>query len=196
MALVLLLIVLLIAILTSKLKTRKQYEINKVMRLFPHWAKYIGVVISLFSLTINWIYSKSPTVISSFWEFGLTIGLLIICLSKEKVEDEMTMSIRLNSVFISFFGGIMAHIIFVLIERLYGNINPYNSLYVTNYILFLYIFYFHMKRKSIHEWKTQLESKEPFWISPRMIWPKRLVFRDKQLTPLRTTSMFHLQFWP
>lgn len=151
MALALLLIVLLIAILTSKLKTRKQYEINKVMRLFPHWAKYIGVVISLFSLTINWIYSKSPTVISSFWEFGLTIGLLIICLSKEKVEDEMTMSIRLNSVFISFFGGIMAHIIFVLIERLYGNINPYNSLYVTNYILFLYIFYFHMKRKSIHE---------------------------------------------
>lgn len=150
MTLALLLIVLLIAVLTSKFKTRKQYEISKVMRLFPHWAKYIGTVISLFSLIINWIYSKHPTAISSFWEFGLTIGLLIICLSKEKVEDEMTMSLRLNSAFAAFIGGIFFHVTIVLIERLYGNENPYNSIYVTNSILFVYVFYFHVKRKSIH----------------------------------------------
>lgn len=150
-ALAILLVILVIATLTSKFKTRKQYEINKVIRLLPHWARYIGLTITLFSLIINWIYSKHPTAISSFWEFGLTIGLLIICLSKEKIEDEMTMSLRLNSAFSAFIGGIFFHITIVLIEKLYGNENPYNSIYVTNSILFVYVFYFHVKRKSIHE---------------------------------------------
>ena len=150
-ALALLFVILLIATLTSKFKTRKQYEIARIVRMLPHWMKFLGIAISALSFALNLIDLENLSVIKSFWQIGLAIGFLIICLSKERQEDEMTMSIRLNSVFISFFGGIMAHIIFVLIERLYGNINPYNSLYVTNYILFLYIFYFHMKRKSIHE---------------------------------------------
>lgn len=150
-ALALLFVILLIATLTSKFKTRKQYEISKIVRMLPHWMKYLGIVISALSLVLNFINLENLSAIKSFWQICLAIGFLIICLSKERQEDEMTMSLRLNSVFISFIAGIMVHIIFVLIERLYGNVNPYNSLYATNYILFLYIFYFHMKRKSIHE---------------------------------------------
>ncbi len=64
----------------------------------------------------------------------------------------MTMSLRLNSVFISFFAGIMTHIFFVLIDLLYGgNINSFNSLYATNFILFLYVIIFHLTKKTMHE---------------------------------------------
>lgn len=151
-ALALLLVILLIAILTSKFKTRKQYEISKIMRLFPHWMKYIGTAIFVISTVFHWINElREQSAISSFWHFGITIGLLVVCLSKEKIEDEMTMYIRLNAVFLSFFGGIMAHMIIILIEKLYGSTTSYNSLYVTTYILILYIIYFYFKKNSVHE---------------------------------------------
>lgn len=151
-ALSLLFVIILIATLTSKFKTGKHYEISKIMRLFPHWMKYFGAAFFLISTALHWIYELGEqSAISSFGHFGLTIGLLIICLSKEKTEDEMTMSIRLNAVFLSFFGGIMAHMAIILIEKLYGSTKSYNSLDVTTYILILYLIYFYFKKNSIHE---------------------------------------------
>lgn len=150
---IIMLVIIVIALLISRVKSSKQYEIKKKIRLFPFWVKYLGVAISILSIIIHWSnISDERTVISSFWQFGFAIGLLIIGLSKEKHEDEMTMSLRLNSVFISFFAGIMTHIFFVLIDLLYGgNINSFNSLYATNFILFLYVIIFHLTKKTMHE---------------------------------------------
>lgn len=142
-------VIIIIALSTSKFKSNKQYEIKKKIRLFPFWVKYIGIVISIFSVIIHWSnLTDEPTSLSTFWQFGFAIGLIILGLSKEKNEDEMTMSIRLNSVFISFFGGIIAHLFYVLLELLFGgNINSFNSLYATNYILLLYVIIFHLTKK-------------------------------------------------
>lgn len=146
-------VVILIAILISRFKTSKQFEIKRKIRLFPYWVKYLGIVISILSIIIHWSnLAEKSTVLSSFWQFGFAIGLLIIGLSKERNEDEMTMSIRLNSVFISFFTGIIVHIFFVLLELLYGgSVNSFNSLYATNFILFLYVINFHLTKKTMHK---------------------------------------------
>ena len=137
-------------LLISKFKPSKQHEINRKIKLLPFWMKYLGIVISISSIIIHWnnLTDKS-TIINSFWQFGLIIGLLLICLSKEKNEDEMIMSLRLDSVFLSFFGGIIAHILFILIDLLYGgNTNSYSSLYITGYILIVYLAnFYHAKRK-------------------------------------------------
>lgn len=149
--LAILFILVLIVLLSSKFKTRKQYEVSKVFRLFPFWIKYLGIVLSISSVLFHWItISDEPTELHSFWEFGLVIGLILICLSKERNEDEMTMSIRLNAIFISFFSGILAHLLLVLLEILYGgNVNSFNSLYVTNYMLIMYVIIFHLSKKRL-----------------------------------------------
>lgn len=149
--LAILFILVLIVLLSSKFKTRKQYEVSKVFRLFPFWIKYLGIVLSISSVLFHWItISDEPTVLNSFWEFGLIIGLILICLSKERNEDEMTMSIRLNAVFTAFFSGILAHLFIVLIEILDGgNVNSFNSLYVTNYMLIMYVIIFHLSKKRL-----------------------------------------------
>ncbi len=140
--------IVLIVFLTSKFKSSKQYEVSKTIRLFPFWIKYLGIGISILSILFHWSnLSDEPSVLGSFWQFGLLVGLLIICLSKERNEDEMTMSIRLNSIFISFFTGIVAHAFIVLLEILDGgDVNSFNSLYVTNYVLIIYLIIFHLTK--------------------------------------------------
>ena len=144
-------IIVLIASISMRFKTRKQYEVSKVFRLFPFWIKYLGIVLSIASILFHWkTLSDEPTILHSFWEFGLVIGLILICLSNERNEDEMTMSIRLNAIFISFFTGILAHLFIVLIEILDGgNVNSYNSLFVTIYMLIMYVIIFHITKKRL-----------------------------------------------
>ena len=111
------------------------------MSSFLHFVNFIGILLAICSITINWSNDFGlETNIRAFWQFGFAIGLLLICLSKEKTEHEMFMQIRLNSVFISFFGGIIAHIIFILLDKLAGgDFNSFNSLYLTN---FIYVYHF------------------------------------------------------
>ncbi len=141
--------IVLIVSLTSKFKSSKQYEVSKTMKLLPFWVKYLGVLIIVLSILFHYInLSDQATVLGSLWQFGFGIGLIIIGLSKEKIEDEMTMSIRLNSVFISFFYGVILHIILVLLEILDGgDVNSYSSLYFANNILLMYVFIFHVTKK-------------------------------------------------
>lgn len=147
-ALAIMLTITLIAVLTSRFKTKTQYEVSKIYRLFPFWIKYIGLVISILSILFHWSnLSDEPSVLASFWQFGLLVGFILICLSKERNEDEMTMSIRLNSIFSAFFMGIVAHAILLLLEILDGgDVDSFDSLYVPNFILLIYIVIFHLSK--------------------------------------------------
>lgn len=151
----LMLAIIVIALFTSKFNSNKQYEIKKQIRLFPFWVKYLGMLITISSIVFYWcnlnLFDEQSTT-DFFWPFGIAIGLLTISISKEKNEDEMTMSLRLNSVFFSFFVGIMSHLMFVLLELLAGgNIDHFNSLYATNFILFAYVIYFHWTKRRTHK---------------------------------------------
>ncbi|MDX9930236.1 MAG: hypothetical protein RBS37_10335 [Bacteroidales bacterium] len=150
----LLIVIALIALLTFRFRTGKQYEIRKLVRLFPFWVKYLGFAIAVISIAIHWRNLSDDTVLSSFWQFGFTIGLLVIGLSKERNEDEMMMSLRLNSVFMAFFAGIMAHLIFSLMELIQeGNLDSLDPLYTntTGYILLVYIIGFHIAKMTVNK---------------------------------------------
>ncbi len=143
--------VIVLILLTSRFNSGNQYEIKRKLKLLPYWAKYIGLLISVPSIFIHWfkIWDELPG-FDSLWGIGLTIGLLIIGLSNERDEDEMTMSIRLNAAFKAFFGGVIIHIIFVLIELLVGgSVESYTSLYATNFILIFYVVEFRRARKKM-----------------------------------------------
>ena len=143
--------IILLAILINKPKSGKQYEISKKIRLLPFWIKYIGFGISIASIIMYWNTNES-TVIHSLWQFGIAFGLIIVSLSKERNEDEMTMSIRLNSIFLAFFVGVLAHFIFLLLGILQGgDFDSANSLYGTTYILLMYVFYFHITKRRMRK---------------------------------------------
>jgi hypothetical protein len=103
------------------------------------------------SIALNWTTLVEQQIgADSIWHFSTSIGLLIIGFSKEKEEDEMTMSLRLNAAFTSFLGGIIAHMVIVLINYLMGdNLEQFTSVYATNYILIMYVLYFHYKSRRI-----------------------------------------------
>lgn len=147
----LLLTFILIALLLNKKDFKNSLDFKTKIRLFPFWVKFIGIAIATLSVTIHWInmYSRELS-LALFWQFGLVIGLLLISLSKEKTEDEMLIQARLNSVFISFFGGIIAHVIFVLIDLLMGGtIDSFNSLYLTSFILMMYLINFQISKRKL-----------------------------------------------
>ena len=146
----LILLFILIAILINK-KDSNSLDFKTKIRLLPFWVKIIGVLAATLSLSIHWINDFGNNILfENFWQFGFIIGLLLISLSKEKTEDEMLIQARLNSVFISFFGGIIAHIIFVLIDLLYGStIDSFNSLYLISYILIMYLIIFQVSKRKL-----------------------------------------------
>lgn len=147
----LLLTFILIALLLNKKDFKNSLDFKTKIRLFPFWVKFIGIAIATLSITIHWInmYSRE-LLLAPFWQFGLAIGLLLVSLSKEKTEDEMLIQARLNSVFISFFGGIIAHVIYVLIDLLMGGtIDSFNSLYLTSFILMMYLINFQISKRKL-----------------------------------------------
>ena len=139
LTLIFLLAFILIALIINKRSNKKNLYLTLKVRLMPYWIKFFGLLIASLSIILNWLNEfKNIQLLEPFWHFGLIIGLLLICLSKEKTEDEMLVQLRLNSVFISFFGGIIAHVIFLLIDLLFGSsVDSFNSLYVISFILML-----------------------------------------------------------
>ncbi|MCW3786993.1 hypothetical protein [Plebeiibacterium sediminum] len=148
-ALSLMIVIIALVLLTSKFNMEKQYEIKKNTRLLPYWAKYLGFIIFIVSLITHLVsFSNDLQTLKPFWQITSAIGCIIIGLSREKNEDEMTMALRLNSVFKAFFGGIIFHLFMLSLEKLIGgDLNSYNSLYVTNFILVTYVINFHIAKK-------------------------------------------------
>ncbi len=148
-ALSLMVIIIALVLLTSKFNLEKQFEIKKNTRLLPYWAKYLGFTIFIASLLTQLISIPNDLqTLKPFWQITYAIGCIIIGLSREKNEDEMTMALRLNSVFKAFFGGIIFHLFMLSLEILCGgDLNSFNSLYVTNFILTIYLANFHVAQK-------------------------------------------------
>ena len=147
----LLIIFVFIAISINKKDSKNSLDFKTKIRLLPFWVKVVGVLIAAISLTIHWINDFGNNILfNNYWQFGFIVGLLLISLSKEKTEDEMLIQTRLNSVFISFFGGIIAHIIFVLIDLLFGSsIDSFNSLYLISFILIMYLLNFYISKRKL-----------------------------------------------
>lgn len=93
--------------------------------LFPHVFRRIGWIILVPTLLLGVIllsdilniYGIMETVIADTAIIGIAIGSLFICCSRERIEDEMTSTIRVNSLLTSFY----TYIVFLIICTLAVN---------------------------------------------------------------------------
>ncbi len=83
---------------------------NKIITwLFPNYFKKIGLLISIVAavLFINYVFNNAILETSDYNVFNrvlMAIGLLLIAISKEKIEDERIQILRLQSFFVSLVG--------------------------------------------------------------------------------------------
>ncbi len=106
-----------IGILYLAIKPKKDIRmlaIEDKIKLLPHWFKLIGIGVAVLSLIVNFSLDIWEVSIERYYTIlTLILGLLLVALSSEKVEDEMSKQIRTNSIFYAFFAGILSHFVLV-----------------------------------------------------------------------------------
>ena len=95
------------------------------LRLLPNHFKKIGVgilvlTVLFFSLRLFNVLSFDKTLLLTISTRGILISLLIVAMSEEKIEDELTAYIRLDSLGASFIAVVVIVIITPLTAMLFG----------------------------------------------------------------------------
>lgn len=131
------------------MKKKKQ---KQPLHLLPFYFRNIGLGLLgllLFSLLLNisvWKDLEWKTEYRTFFEIVLLVALLIITISKGRIEDERTIIIRLQAYAATLIMGVVSFIIGKVLSFGSGN-----SISAFNLILNMFIFYFFifwwMKRK-------------------------------------------------
>lgn len=97
----------------------KIYQISKFK--LPNYFKRIGLLLVFLSFTgllFNGSSMKSETV-RIFGRYGMLIGMLLVSISKEKIEDEMVAKLRAQSYTIAFIVGVIYALIQPIINYLF-----------------------------------------------------------------------------
>jgi hypothetical protein len=129
---------------------------NQELRLFPNYYKKIAICVALctIGLCITLFCIKSFTsynlVIMETTKHITILSLLGIAFSKDKIEDELVMHIRLRSLVLAFYSGVLFSISFPITSYFLNGV--YNStVEAYTVLIFMFIFYFlmfyYLKRK-------------------------------------------------
>ena len=102
----------------------KNCEINRLQKLIkfklPHRFMTIGIAIALLSIVMIFVRAFAmegeTEWLKQLLQKTLLVGMLIMSLSKDKVEDEMTISLRAQSYAIAFVTGVMYALIMPYVE--------------------------------------------------------------------------------
>lgn len=78
-------------------KERSEKSTFKSLKLFPRWMKFVGLAWFILSLILPIIFGFYVDGKNFIGVQSANLGLLLICLSRDKHEDEMTDLIRLKS---------------------------------------------------------------------------------------------------
>lgn len=121
----------------------------QVLRLLPNYFKKIGFILFLGSLifiisTINSLatYPKNIDFIRLI-SFDITIlSMLIMAMSKEKIEDELTQFVRLRSFAAAFIIGVVTFIIKPFTNYIFRDNYDYIDMEGGELISFMFIVYF------------------------------------------------------
>ena len=143
-----------IGILFYTIKPKKDIRmlaIEDKIKLLPHRFKFIGIGIAILSLLVNFSLD--------IWEINferehtlliLILGLLLVALSSEKTEDEMSRQIRTNSIFYVFFAGILFHFATAFFSYwIGGELKDFSSVNLTLWMLGIYLGTFNSSKKRI-----------------------------------------------
>ncbi len=97
----------------EKLKEMDKYQL-------PNYFKKIGLglfVISFISLFINAFSINAPE-FRLMSRYGMLIGMLIISISKEKIEDELITKLRMQSYTFAFIAGVFFSLVMPFVDYL------------------------------------------------------------------------------
>ena len=88
-------------------------------QLLPNFYKKIGVgllIASLLAMIVLWLIPGESEMAGFVLEKSFLVGLLLVSISKDKVEDEMTLKLRAQSYSFAFVAGIVYTIVQPLIN--------------------------------------------------------------------------------
>lgn len=88
---------------------RKQLETFNQFQ-FPSYIKQIGFGLLIFSFIVLFsipIFSLENVILKSISKNGILFSMLLIVMSKDKIEDEMTNQLRLQSYKLAFLAGVI-----------------------------------------------------------------------------------------
>ncbi len=125
--------------------------IRKKPVLLPRKFKIVGLVVILLSIVAMVIFKTTmPHLLKDGKVFllnGLILGLLIIVLSKDKVEDEMLVAMRLRGMAASFIGGVVLVFISPFIDILLQEpVQTMPAQQVVMFMLFTYLISYYLEK--------------------------------------------------
>lgn len=102
-----------------------EWEINNLKKLnkfqLPHYYKKIGIwlfVVSFIALFIN-AFSLNDIEIRAIIKYSMLIGLLLISISKEKIEDELVIKLRMQSYTFAFIMGVISALLLPFVDYIF-----------------------------------------------------------------------------
>lgn len=130
---------------------------KKKYTLLPVYFKKIGIVVILLSFlpliivktfNIELIHNQKE-LFKTLTLNILILGLVFIAWSRDKIEDEMTMSIRLSSMAWTFLWAVLLVVIKPFFDFLfYGTISVFTAQPLVIMMLFYYLFVYYQKKRA------------------------------------------------
>lgn len=126
------------------------------LKLFPNYFKKISFGLIAFSILIL-VLNKSHVpifdneLVKEFVKVGVLVSLFLFAMTKDKVEDELTIKIRMNSFAISFIYGTVLMAIKPFTNLLFHNsfmidISAYQLILTMLFLYFLSFYYYKKNR--------------------------------------------------
>ena len=126
-------------------------KIQQDLRLLPRYFKKVAFGIMLFSallvlLTILKVLPIDKEIIKTIAKSGFLISLLLLVITRNKIEDELTLRIRLKAFAVSFIYGVVSVILEPFKNLLFGD-SFLSDKGVTELLISMIFFYFIMMFK-------------------------------------------------
>lgn len=128
---------------------------KKQLILLPTYFKWVGLATMALSVIANIVLKQGKQELVDLSEVyrtltlnGFILGIFFLALSKDKVEDEMTMSFRLRSMSFSFIGAIIMVVVRPVIDILSGDtISMMSSQSVVMSMLIVYVASYYLNKR-------------------------------------------------
>ena len=110
----------------KKIAECERQRLNKIHNYrLPVYFKTIGVIlliVSFVTLMSRMFFDDQPEIIRDLSKRGLLIGMLLISISKDKEEDELTMKLRSQSYSIAFVAGVIYALVMPYVDYGVSNV--------------------------------------------------------------------------
>ena len=129
---------------------------NKNLKLLPNKAKMIGIGLAIICLVLGVVMKSTLFAETNLELYGLLVmsgliaGLLIITLSKEKVEDEMINNLRAQAMQFAFIFAVVSTMIRPFMDVLFGDPVELEKAHtiVFSMLLVYNLFFLYLKKKA------------------------------------------------